>query len=263
MDFMKKYIPGRLKFDWKFLVKLSGSAVFTALGAYELGLNPELYVLILIVVPIAGLVFTYLKLVSDKRTIRIISIIVMAIVLGLWLKSFFLGIAFFLMLEGATQKNSVRRYDDAKWVQIAETNDSIDEANEMTYGHTLFQTLPVQERTNLSEKCKITELEPEETLIRQGEFNCYLYLIAKGSVDVISNGKKVASLGEGDVVGEISAIGLSLPTADVVATTKLLAFAFPIDDVNKAASENPGFAEQLHEIGMRRLHPRKTSKETS
>lgn len=262
MDFIKQYIPGKLKLDWKFMVKLLASGVFAALGMYELGMNPELYGLVLIMVPIAGLVFTYLRLVSDRSAMRIIGVAVVATILGLWLESFFMAVAFFLMLEGATEKNCMRRYEDAKWVQIAETKDSIDEAKHMTSDHALFHTLPEEERESLAEKCKIRELEPGETLIRQGEFNHYLYLIAKGKVDVISDGKKVASMGEGDVVGEISVIGLSLPTADVVATDKLLAFAFPVDDVNEVARKNDAFAQQLHEIGMRRLRPKKATRST-
>jgi len=259
MDFIKNYIPGRLRLDWKLMVKLFASGVFTALGIYELGLNPELYGLALIAVPVAGLVFTYLRVVSNSSVIRIISIVVVAAILGLWLKSIALAIAFFLMLEGATQRNCIRRYKDARWIQIAETEDSIDTAKEMTSRHTLFQTLPEQERTSLTGKCKIAELEPGDILIREGEFNCYLYLIAKGTVDIISDGKKVASVGAGDVVGEISTLGLSLPIADVVATSKLLAFAFPVDDINRAARKNPAFAKQLYEIGMRRLRPKQTS----
>jgi len=256
LDFIKNYIPGRLRLDRKFLFELLASGVFAAIGVYELGLNPELYGLVLIAVPVVGLGFTYLRVVSDSRTTRIVSIIVVAAILGLWSKSFALAIAFFLMLEGATRKDCIRRYEDARWMQVAETEDSINTAKEIISHHTLFRALPEQLRTSLTEKCSTVELEPDGVLIRQGEFNSYLYLIAKGSVDIIRDGEKVASMTAGDLVGEISAIGLSLPVADVVATNELLAFAFPIDEVNRVASENKAFARQLYEIGMRRLQPK-------
>lgn len=254
MDILSKlYLPGATKLDWKFIVKLCASGVLTAIGIFEAGMNPEFAMAALLIVPLGGLFFTFLKMEANSNITRIISIIVVALILGLWVKSIFLGLAFFLMLEGATHRECLTRYDDSKWMKVVKTADSLEELHDIVYGHTLFQSLPRNEKEGLVSKCRVLELEPGAALIKQGEFNYYLYLIAKGSVDVISDGELLASLNEGDVVGEISTIGLSMPVADVVANTDVVAFAFPVDEVNAAAREHLKFAEQMQEIGMRRI----------
>ena len=72
------------------------------------------------------------------------------------------------------------------------------------------------------DECKVYTLEKNGLLIRQGEFNSNLYLIAKGYIHVVMDDQHVASLGVGDIVGEISASGISMPTADVVADSNVL-----------------------------------------
>ncbi len=249
----KLYLPGATKMDWKFLVKLLASGILTAIGIYEAGMNIEFAFVALLFVPLAGLFFTFLKLEADRNIIRIISIIVVAVIFGLWIQSIFLGLAFFLILEGATHRECLTRYDDSKWMKIVRTGDSLEYLHKVVYGHTLFKELPKKEKESLVAKCRVIELEPGAALIKQGEFNYYLYLIAKGLVDVISDGELIACLKEGDVVGEISTIGLGMPVADVVANTDVIAFAFPVDEVNAAAREHLKFAEQMQEIGMRRM----------
>ncbi len=256
MDMLsKEHISGLLKHDWKFLVKLLLSGFFTALGIYELfGIEHiELAFVTFVFVPLGGLFFTFLKLEANTSILRIIAISVAALAVGVISHSFFLTVAAFLMLEGSTHKESLVRFDDFKWMRVVRTEDSQDDVSQMISCHTLFMKLPEEERLNLSRKCRVTELSEGAALIKQGEFNYFLYLIGKGGVDVVVDGKKVASLGEGDVVGEISASGLSLPVADVVANCDVVAFAFPIDVVNEAAIAFPEFAEQMREIGMRRV----------
>ncbi|MDQ7010850.1 MAG: cyclic nucleotide-binding domain-containing protein [Mariprofundaceae bacterium] len=253
MDLLsKEYVSGLLKHDWKFLLKLLLSGLFVALGLHELGMKLELSFVAFVFVPLAGLFFTYLKLEAPSNILRLVSIIVVAAAVGLLTKSFFLGLAALLILEGATHRESVVRHDDFKWMRIVKTEDSRENLNRLASGHTLFQTLPEKERQVLSEKCTVMELEPGAALIKQGEFNYHLYLIAKGEVDVVTDGESIASLKEGDVVGEISASGMSMPVADVIAKTRLLAFAFPVDLVNALAMTYPKFAARMHEIGMRR-----------
>ena len=255
MDILSKlHLPGATKMDWKFLVKLCASGVLTAIGIFEAGMNHEFAFAALLFVPLGGLFFTFLKLEADRNIVRIISIIIVALIFGLWIKSIFLGLAFFLILEGATHKDCLTRYDDTKWMKVVRTGDSLKDMHDVVYGHTLFQGLPKKDKESLVAKCRVIELEPGAALIKQGEFNYYLYLIAKGSVDVISDGELVASLKDGDVVGEISTIGLSMPVADVVANTDVVAFSFPVDEVNAAAKDHLKFAEQMQEIGMRRMN---------
>ncbi|MFQ5581157.1 MAG: cyclic nucleotide-binding domain-containing protein [Mariprofundaceae bacterium] len=253
MDLLsKEHISGLLKHDWKFLLKLFLSGLFMAFTVYELGLKLELAFVALVFVPLGGLFFTYLKMEANTNVLRLISIAVVALVFGVLVKSYFLPVAVFLMLEGATHRRCLTRFEDFKWMKIVKTEESMDELNGIVAGHTLFRTLPEDERNSLHERCTVVELEPGTELIKQGEFNYHLYLLGKGSVDIVSDGKKVATLKAGDVVGEISASGMSMPVADVIAASNLLAFAFPIELVNALATTYPDFGRQMREIGMRR-----------
>jgi len=248
-----KRIFGSLKHDKKFLFKLLASGIFTSLGVHELGFNLELAFIALIFVPLAGLFFTFLKMDANTNILRILTIAVAAIALGLLTKSYFLALASFLMLEGATDKECLIRLEDFHWVRAVETEDSLKELNRLVSRHVLFRKLSKKERNTLAQACKVTSLGSGDVLIKQGEFNEYLFLIAKGTLDVISDGTSVATLGKGDIVGEVSASGLSLPVADVVASSDGMVFAFPVDAINEHVRKNPEFSESMREMGMRRV----------
>lgn len=254
MDLLsKEYVSGALKHDWKFLLKLLLSGLLTALGVYEMGFNLELSFAALIFVPAAGLFFTYLRMEANSNIIRLISILITAAIFGLLIKSVFLGLAFFLMLEGATSKEAVIHYKDARWIKVMQTESSCDELSNLLSGHTLFSSLPEDICSDLTEHCSVMELDPGAVLIKHGEFNYYLFLIAKGEVEVVQGKEVIATMQAGDIVGEISVSGLGLPVADVIAKKSALAFAFPVDAINEAATAHPPFAEKLREIGMRNV----------
>jgi len=200
-----------------------------------------------------GLFFTFLKMDANTNILRILTIAVAAIALGLPTESYFLALASFLMLEGATDKECLIRLEDFHWVRAVETEDSLKELNRLVSRHTFFRELSRKERNVLAEACKVANLDSGDVLIKQGEFNEHLFLIAKGTLDVISDGTRVAKLRKGDVVGEISASGLSLPVADVVASSDGMVFTFPVDAINKHVRKNPKFAEAMREMGMRRV----------
>ncbi len=251
--FDKLHVAGTMKHEKDFLFKLLGSGLFSALGLYELGFHLELSFVALVFVPAAGLFFTYLKMEANSKVMRFSAIFVVAVIFGLLVQSFFLAIAFFVILEGATHKNSVVKYKDVKWLSGAQKEESPDQLFKLLENHTLFRALPKATLKRVEDECVIMDLEAEAVLIKEGEFSHYFYLLGKGCVDVLYQGKKVASLNAGDIFGEISTVGLSLPVADVVAATSVLAFAFPIEVINEAANGCPEFSAMLKEVGVRRM----------
>ncbi|MGL5743409.1 MAG: cyclic nucleotide-binding domain-containing protein [Legionella sp.] len=73
----------------------------------------------------------------------------------------------------------------------------------------IFTGIGLAEQKMLSEKCVIESYKPEEIVIEQGAIGDKLYIIIKGSVQVSvktqSIGwKRVNTLGNGDVFGEIA-----------------------------------------------------------
>ncbi|MEQ1439785.1 serine/threonine-protein kinase [Fontimonas sp. SYSU GA230001] len=64
---------------------------------------------------------------------------------------------------------------------------------------------------------------PGQTLIEEGEIDNALYLLARGSADVLKGGKPIGRLDKGDCVGEVGFLTAARRTATVVAATPVLA----------------------------------------
>lgn len=251
MDLLsKECIASVSKYDRLFLLKLIVGTILTAFGAYKLGFNLELSFASLIFVPAAVLFIIYLRHEANGDIIRWLSIAVVSLLFWLLVGSWYLAVALFLLVDGITHHKSIVRSQDARWVRAVRTESSMDDLNRLMVEHSLFQTLPVEARHALAEASNVVEVEAGSELIKRGEFNYYLFLLAKGEVAVVREGENVATLKPGDIFGEVSAAGLSLPVADVIAETSVLAFAIPADALLKSVEEYPAFAKVLHELGM-------------
>ena len=251
MDLLsKEHISGVSRHDRLFILKLVGGGIFTAFGAYKLGFNIELSFASLVFVPAIGMFFTYLKQEADSNILRWISIFIFSAIFGMLTGSYYLAIAVFLLMDGATHSKSISRCSDAKWMRIVQAESSMDQLNRLITEHSLFQSLPMKSRLSLADQSTVMEVEPGAALIKKGEFNYYLFLLAKGEAVVIRDDEEVARLHSGDIFGEVSAVGLSLPVAYVIAKNRVLAFAIPVDALWGEVSAHPEFAVALRELGM-------------
>lgn len=124
---------------------------------------------------------------------------------------------------------------------------------EIIKSHPLFLQLSDDEITALADRCTERCLEDGERLIERGEFNYFLYLVTEGGAEVVLEDGFTASVGEGDVVGEISVSGMSSPVADVTAKGAMTVLAFPIDLIADLEMEHEDFAEKLRSIGSERI----------
>lgn len=251
--FIKQHVSGKLQHEKKFLFKLLASGFLTAIGFYELGLHLELSFVAVVFVPAIGLFCTYGKLETNPEIIRWISIALVALIFGFLTTSVFLGLACLVILEGSTHPRCVVRYQDVKWLKGSQTESSVKQLSKLLKKHTLFKDLSQESCAVMEQHCKTLELQAGAILIKEGEFNHYLYLLCLGKADVEHDGEHLATLNEGDIFGEISVIGLSLPVANVVAASDVLAFAFPISVINEAAKACPAFLNTLHQMGMGRM----------
>jgi serine/threonine-protein kinase len=62
-----------------------------------------------------------------------------------------------------------------------------------------------------------------ETIVTEGDIDSAVYIIARGSVDIVKGRKKISTLDRGDCFGEISFLSASRRTATVKAATPVLA----------------------------------------
>lgn len=118
----------------------------------------------------------------------------------------------------------------------------------------IFRTLPLGPLTELLAQGREQTYAPGQALIREGEFNHFLYVLEEGEARVTSGGNVVAEIGEGEIVGEISTSGMSHPVADVVAIDEVLALAFPSELVGDLGLAYPAFAEGLRALGSGRIY---------
>ena len=93
---------------------------------------------------------------------------------------------------------------------------------------------------------------PGELLIEQGSMPYELFVIEEGTVDVVRDDEPLASLGAGDVVGEIALLARHRRMASVVARTPVRALALHVDALQELTEEMPELGDELRALMERR-----------
>lgn len=252
---LHKEISSKLKLSKKFIIELLLSAVFTAVGVYQhFGAEKlELAFAALVIIPVLGLVFNHLRQNMSDEILRL-SVISLASLFVLIASDMspFLAVAFWMMLDSATQPDSIKRDSAFRWMNAVKADHAPDELSEVFGRHRLFTSIPKESCEKLLEECAYFTFDRNEKLLEEGERNNNLYFIAKGHVRVIKDGVTLAELKQGDIVGEVSALGLSLPLADVVADDRVSAFAVSLDQINELAEEFPEFGTRIFRLAQTR-----------
>jgi CRP/FNR family cyclic AMP-dependent transcriptional regulator len=82
-------------------------------------------------------------------------------------------------------------------------------------------------------------------LTREGQTGGLLFVIIDGEAEVIRNGKKIGTLGAGDVVGELSLIDGRARSANVRAVTDVDVLEITQDDFQHLVRQSPEFVRNL------------------
>jgi CRP/FNR family transcriptional regulator, cyclic AMP receptor protein len=85
----------------------------------------------------------------------------------------------------------------------------------------VFSELSPQEANRLAGFATETSAAAGETLMKEGDYSVELIAIEQGTADVIRNGQKIASLGPGDLVGEMGLLERRPRSADVIASSPM------------------------------------------
>lgn len=93
-------------------------------------------------------------------------------------------------------------------------------------------------------------------LIEEGALPYELYVIEEGSAAVEHEGEVLATLGPGDIVGEMGVIQQQRRGASVRATTPVHALAIGIDEFQVLAKEMPEIAFDIRATARRRREQR-------
>ena len=85
----------------------------------------------------------------------------------------------------------------------------------------LFSHLSDDEAHRLAAFATETSIADGQILMKQGDYSTELIAIEEGSADVLRDGEKIASLGEGDLIGEMGLLSREPRNADVIATSPM------------------------------------------
>ena len=85
----------------------------------------------------------------------------------------------------------------------------------------IFSHLSDDEAKRLAAFASETSVAEGQILMKQGDYSVELIAIEEGSADVIRDGQKIASLGKGDLIGEMGLFERRPRNADVIATSPM------------------------------------------
>jgi CRP-like cAMP-binding protein len=85
----------------------------------------------------------------------------------------------------------------------------------------IFSHLSEEEAKRLAAFATETSVAEGQILMKQGDYATELIGIEEGTADVIRDGKNIASLKEGDLIGEMGLLEREPRNADVIATSPM------------------------------------------
>jgi CRP/FNR family cyclic AMP-dependent transcriptional regulator len=85
----------------------------------------------------------------------------------------------------------------------------------------IFSELSPEEARRLATFATETSAAQGQILLKEGDYSVELLAIEEGTADVIQGGRTIASLGPGDLIGEMGLLEHRPRNADVIATSRM------------------------------------------
>ena len=120
-------------------------------------------------------------------------------------------------------------------------------------GMSLLADLDGEQRAVIASCVHELSVDADTTLALQGENAYELFVIEQGEAEVRRDGEPIATLGEGDVFGEIGVLVTGTRRASVVATTPMRLVAMFSRDFKQIEGQMPALADRLREIMRERV----------
>jgi NADH dehydrogenase len=114
----------------------------------------------------------------------------------------------------------------------------------------------VQLRIQATDNITNEHFEPGETIFEQGDVGDRLYVIRAGSVEVLRDGRRLATLGPGEYFGEMALLADAPRNATVRAVEPTDVLAVAKGDFTKLLAGFPELGEGLSGLAARRAAPR-------
>jgi CRP-like cAMP-binding protein len=116
----------------------------------------------------------------------------------------------------------------------------------------LFGSLSDEELDQLANVVGEISIDEGEELVHAGTPPYQLFAIEQGEVEVRKDGETVATIGEGEVVGERGMIRRGLRNASAIATDSVKAVYLTEDQVRRLRREHPEVEARLRSITAER-----------
>jgi CRP-like cAMP-binding protein len=111
----------------------------------------------------------------------------------------------------------------------------------------LFMELTLDQRERIAGVCEETDVAAGDTVLREGDFGYSMFAITSGTAEVLQDGDVLATLGPGDVFGEIAVLSSGRRVASVVATSPMELVTIFNRDLWRLEREVPEVASALRE----------------
>ena len=120
-------------------------------------------------------------------------------------------------------------------------------------GVPLFEDLSRKELVQLERICEDLEVEPGRILCKEGQTGQEFFVIVDGTVQVTRRGRRVATLGGGDFVGEIALVTELPRTATVTVETPVRLFVLTRREFHAVLDNNAKVERKVLRALARRL----------
>jgi CRP-like cAMP-binding protein len=111
----------------------------------------------------------------------------------------------------------------------------------------IFSDISDEEAHRLAAFATETSVAEGQILMKQGDYSVELIAIEEGTADVLQDGKKVASLGEGDLIGEMGLFERKPRNADVIATSPMRVMKLTHWEIRRMSEDTVKRIEQIIE----------------
>ena len=116
----------------------------------------------------------------------------------------------------------------------------------------LFEGLDDEALRTVAKVAQEVSVSEGAELVREGDYSYELSIIEEGQAEVVSDGEVVATLGPGDIFGEVGVVRKDLRNATVRASTPMRLFTLTGWDLRRLRNRMPQLAERIQALAAER-----------